>query len=106
VVVVLPPVFVVVVVDFDFDPDDEWLLDDFLVADGLDEPQAAAIRPPTATTATSRSDLAMRRWLALSIRGVESVGFCTMVFLVPVSSLGGKPPVRKDPRAPSTPPAG
>jgi hypothetical protein len=80
VVVVLPPVVVVVDFDFDFDfdPVDEWLLDDFLVADGLDEPQAAAIRPPTATTATSRSDLAIRRRLRLWIRGVVPVGFCTM----------------------------
>jgi hypothetical protein len=78
VVVVLPPVPFVVDFDFDFDPDVEWLSDVFLVADGLDEPQAAAIRPPTATTATSRSDLAIRRWLRLLIKGVESVGVCTM----------------------------
>lgn len=56
VVVVLPPVFWVVVV-VDFDPDAECLVDDFFVADGLEEPQAAAIRPPTRRTATSRSEL-------------------------------------------------
>ena len=78
VVVALTPVpCVVVVVDFDFEPD-EWLFEGFFVADGLDEPQAAAINPPTATTATSRSDLAIRRRLRLWIRGVVPVGFCTM----------------------------
>jgi hypothetical protein len=55
VVVVAPPSFWVVVVDFD--PDAECLEDAFFVADGLEEPHAAATRPPTRRTATSRSEV-------------------------------------------------
>jgi len=87
VVVVLPPVVVVVDFDFDFDfdPVDEWLLDDFLVADGLDEPQAAAIRPPTATMLVSLDQ-------RCGIRRVLHDG-------LPLSclSLGGKPPAMEVP---------
>jgi hypothetical protein len=58
IVVVVAPVALVVVVELDFEPDvwcffepvDEWFPEVFLEAEGVDEPHAAAIRPPTRTT--------------------------------------------------------
>jgi hypothetical protein len=59
VVVVVDPVLVVVVVDFP----ELWagLLDDFFVAEGVPEPQAAATRPAATMIAPTFSDVAMRR---------------------------------------------
>jgi hypothetical protein len=72
VVVVVPPAVVVVVLLLD---PDACLFesDDFLDADGLDEPQAAAIRPAATTTPAIRSNRPAWGRPRLALDAVESV---------------------------------
>jgi hypothetical protein len=76
VVVVLASGWVVVVVD---ECPDLCVLDVFLDADGVDEPHAAAIRPPARTT-TPMAQVRPKRRLPLLVDLGESVVFCK-VFL-------------------------
>jgi hypothetical protein len=75
VVVVVPlPLVVVVVLLFLLDPEAAVCEPDvFFVAEGLDEPQAAAIRPAATTTPAIRSDVATRRGARSGVGGVESI---------------------------------
>jgi hypothetical protein len=79
-VVVVVPESVVVVVVLLLDPEASvWLFDDFLEAEGVDEPQAAAINPAATTTPAIRSELARRRPARLGVDPVELVVLGTVV---------------------------
>jgi hypothetical protein len=92
VVVPAPTAAVVVVVlplDFFFevllDPEaSACLLEVFFAAFGVDEPQAAAIKPAATTTAVIRSHLARWRGARPGFGLVESVVVCTVVPLIPL----------------------
>ena len=74
VVVVVLPVPVVVVVLLLVDPDACLCeSEDFLDADGVDEPQAAAMRPAAMTTPAIRSDRPVWRRPRRGVDAVESV---------------------------------
>lgn len=74
VVVVVVPVPLVVVVVLLLDPEASVCVpDDFLEAEGLDEPHAAAIRPATRTTPAILSELPMGRRARPGVDAMESL---------------------------------
>jgi len=77
-VVVVVPVPLVVVVVLLVDPEAAEC-DVFLAAEGLDEPQAAAIRPAATTTPASLSELPRRRRPRPGVDAMESVVLGTVV---------------------------
>jgi hypothetical protein len=78
VVVPLPPVVVVVLL---CDPEE---FDGFLEAEGLDEPQAAAISPAAMTTPAILSELPLWRRARLGVDAIEFLLLGTVVALVPL----------------------
>jgi hypothetical protein len=75
----------VVVVVLLLDPDaSEWEFDGFLEAEGLDEPQAAAISPAATTTPAILSELPLRRRARPGVDAIESLLLGTVVALVPL----------------------
>src|ERR1700677_2544238 len=84
VVVVVPAPLVVVGVLL-LDPEaSEWEFDGFLEAEGLDEPQAAAISPAAMTTPAILSELPLWRRARLGVDAIESLLLGTVVALVPL----------------------
>jgi len=79
-VVVVVPVPLVVVVVLLLDPEaSAWLFDDFLEAEGLDEPQAAAISPAATTTPAIRSELRRGRRARPGVDAMDSLVLGTVV---------------------------
>jgi hypothetical protein len=79
-VVVVVPVPLVVVVVLLLDPEaSAWVFDDFLEAEGVDEPQAAAISPAAATTPAILSELPRGRRARPGVDAMESVVLGTVV---------------------------
>jgi hypothetical protein len=70
----VPLVVVVVLLLLLLDPEASWCeSDDFLEAEGVDEPQAAAISPAATTTPAIRSDVPSGRRPRLGVNGVALV---------------------------------
>jgi hypothetical protein len=91
VVVVLPVSEVVVVV---VPAACLFVSDDFLEAEGVDEPHAAAISPAATTTPAILSELPLWRRARLGVDAMESLLLDTVVALVPLVCLrmGRGPP--------------
>jgi hypothetical protein len=79
-VVVVVPVPLVVVVVLLLDPEASvFLFDDFLEAEGVDEPQAAAISPAATTTPAIRSELRRGRRARPGVDAMDSLVLGTVV---------------------------